>query len=236
VCAFCLLGEPEDLDLIRLARALQQREQRVELVLPEELLLGSALTYRIDGHSSWSSLRLQDGRTILSDPPVLVVNRLSELPQIAGPVNPPDAGYLAQEWRAVIAAWLRTLACPVLNPPRASFLHGPQLSAIMWRRVASAHGIPVSSCNPEAVRHPITVIWVGNRLVDPAQALPDILTHPIAELSRFLGAPLLELSFDRRGDEWQFVRASTRPAFARASNQVVEALVELAREKSVVPS
>ena len=69
-----LLGEPEDSDLLWLAVALQRRGEQVEFVLPEELLIGSALTCRIDKTGVVSSLRLRDGREFEVGTPGLVVN------------------------------------------------------------------------------------------------------------------------------------------------------------------
>ena len=124
-----LLGGPEDRDLLWLAAALRRRAEPVEIVFSEEILHDARLTYRIDRTSVSSALRLHDGRWFGIDLPSLVINRLTELPvRAAGSAI--DTAYLGEEWRAALAAWLRTLRCPVLNPPRAASLGGPEMSGL----------------------------------------------------------------------------------------------------------
>src|SRR5687768_4920572 len=110
-----LLGKPEDIDILWLAVGLRERGETVEVVLPEEIIYGSSLTCRIDSQSVVSELRLSDGRVFHSGTG-LVINRLAQLPLTAELRPSPDTTYIYEEWRAALAAWLRTLTCPLLNP------------------------------------------------------------------------------------------------------------------------
>lgn len=88
--------------------------------------------HRIDGH------RLK-----------AVLNRLGA-PPVSG--THADAGYLQQEWQAVLAFWLASLPCPVLNAAHPTGLSGPQATVSWWRQQAARAGLPTRSAGPEAVQ------------------------------------------------------------------------------------
>jgi hypothetical protein len=231
-----VLCEPEDNDVLGLVAALQRRGENVELVLPEELMVASALTCRIDSAGVSSSLQLHDGRLIGADGPSLVINRLVDLPVVTGVRSPADATYLAEEWRAVTVAWLRTLRCPVLNPPRAASLIGPMMSPPAWRAVARAYGIPVHPWHSDSLSpavNPVTVVCLGTRCIDPTGSVPPGLAASLAAMSRYVGTPLLGATFDRTNDHWEFVDATPRPQLAPAGEAFVDAIIECAREPEI---
>lgn len=229
---FCLLGEPEDRDILWLAAALERRRIEVELVLPEELMIGSTLTCRTDDHAIGSSLRLHDGRTMDPYGPELVINRMVDLPPIGGTTSAADARYLGEEWRAAVAAWLRTLRCPMLNPPRAASLSGPTFSPAAWRAIASAHGLACRtwSSNQEATAaHCTELVCVGTDTVDPSGVAPPAVRTALAEMARFVGAPLLGATFDRSDNGWMFLEATPRPRLSCSGEELVGALTDFAR-------
>lgn len=231
-----VLCEPDDHDVLWLAAALRRRGEDVELVLPEELMVASALTCRIDSTGVTSSLRLHDGRRMDADAPKLVVNRLVDLPTIVGGL-PADLTYLAEEWRAATVAWLRTMRCPVLNPPRAAFLAGPRLSTPAWRAVARAYGVPVSSWQSDtaqATANPVNLICLGTRCIDPTGSAPPELAAPLTAISRYVGAPLLGVTFDRTDDRWVLVDATPRPPLSAAGEALVDAVIDCARGAELV--
>jgi hypothetical protein len=226
-----LLGEPEDTDLLWLTVLLQRRGVNVEFVLPAELLIGSALTYRIDDSNVVSSLRLQDGRVINDDVQGLVVNRLVGIPPIGGAISPSDAGYLTEEWQAVLVAWLRTLRCPVLNLPRAGCLVGPTMPPAAWRMIANAHGLvchPWISTEPASSTDVVDLVCLGSRCFDPSNSAPAAINMSLIKMAQFVGASLLGATFARDGDQWLFVEATAYPRFAQAGEQLVEAVIECA--------
>ena len=228
---FTLLGGPDNRDLLWLAAALRRRREPVEIVLPEEILEDARLTYRIDRAGVSSALRLRDGRWLGVDLPNLVINRLTELPvRAAG--SGIDTAYLGEEWRAALAAWLRTLRCPVLNPPRAASLGGPVISIPAWRAIARAHGM---ACHPWAndgmtgAVDPIDILVVGDACLDASHTASPALRAQLCQMSRFVGAPLLGASFDRDG-EWAFIGATVSPPLEEGQ-ALVDAIVQLSKER-----
>lgn len=227
----CLLCEPEDDDALWLAAALGRRGQHVECVLPEELMVGSALTCRVDSAGVTSTLGLDDGRVLGADTPHLVLNRLVDLPTPTG-TSPADLRYLAEEWRAAAAAWLRTLRCPVLNPPRAVTLAGPVLSPPAWRAVAHACDIPVhpwDSDEPPVALDPVEVVCVAGSCADPTGTAPPWVAGSLASMSRRVGAPLLGATFDRADGVWALIDATPHPQLSPGGNELVDAVVACAR-------
>ena len=229
----CLLCEPEDTDAIWLAAALRRRGEDVEVVLPEEVMVGSAITCRIDSSGVSSTLRLHDGRVLANTTSDLIVNRLIDVPPVAGEASCTDAAFLVEEWRATLAAWLRTMTCAVMNPPRAATLTGPILSTPAWRAAASAHGL---TCRPWDSEHdgpatdPIELTCVAGRCIDPTGHAPEALAAPLAELARFAGTPLLGATFDGAEGEWAFLDATPWPRLSTAGTPLVEGIAACARK------
>ena len=182
----CLLGEPEDADLLWLTGALRRRGEHAEVVLPEELMISSEITYRVDPAGVSSQVRLHDGRLLGGSSLNLVINRIRFLPAVRGAPTSADDLYLGEEWRAVLVAWLRTLHCPVLNPPRAASLSGPVLTPVMWRSIAAAHDIP---CAPWRSDHdddpgqPVDVLCVGQRCLDEQHVTTGAIRRSLAALA-----------------------------------------------------
>jgi hypothetical protein len=233
-----LLGEPEDDDVLWLAAALQRRGEPVEVVLPEELMTGSALSYRIESRGAFSCVRLRDGRVLTSDSPSLVVNRLGTLPAVAGASSPADTAYLAEEWRAVLAAWLRTMLCPVINPPRAATLGGPVMAPPVWRALAAAHGVPSRPWRSRAVEvrtEAVEVLCLGSRCLDPTGTVPETVAASLARMARFAGVPLLGATFERDGDEWTLAGATAMPRLKPFGAELVDAVIDCAHGKQVPP-
>jgi hypothetical protein len=164
----------------------------------------------------------------------LVVNRLTTLPTVRSSGTALDIAYLGEEWRAILAAWLRTLPCPVLNPPRAASLCGPVLPTPVWRSVARAHGFTCPSWTSGVAANatrPADVWWVGGTAVDPCGAAPSALKIQLGQMARFVGAPLLSARFDRASD-WQFVSATAFPSLAECGEPLVDALVALSLDRA----
>lgn len=230
-----LLGAPENVDLLWLAAALRRRGEHVDVVLPEELMIDSTLTCRIERLGVFSSLRLRDGRVLGADTPDLVINRLTDPTPIGHAGSAADATYLAEEWRAALAAWLRTLPCPVLNPPRAASLGGLVMSPAAWRSIASAHGLasrPWTSNETTKPTDPVNLFSVGACGIDPSGSAPSSFEARLRQMSQFVGAPLLGATFDR-GDDWVFIDATTSPQLAAAGQKLVDAIIQCARERRV---
>jgi len=196
---------------------------------------GSAFSIRIGSHTSGCALRLRDGGPLSTDDIALVVNRLSHVPVQDDGSRPSDALYRSEEWRAFLAAWLRAVPCPVLNPPRAASLSGPAFHTPLWRAVASRHGLRTrawSSGGREAdAGSSVHFVCLGTRHFGAAVRPPAAVIESTARMARHVGAPLLGVTFDLVGDDWIFVDATPAPSLMRAGEPLVDALLERASRR-----
>ena len=231
----CLLAEPEDHEALWLATELTRFGEHVEIVLPEELMVGCRLTYRLQTRQTGYLLALHDGRLLGERNLALVVNRISNLPGIRG-VDRADATYLAEEWRAALTAWLRLLPCPVLNPPRAAALAGPVLPTAAWRAAAHAHGL---ACRPwrSGDDHPpgevVELVTLGNACYARDATVPDDVIAALAALARSSGVPLLASSFTHEDGKWLFVDATTHPMLSIGGDRLIDAVLVQAHAHAV---
>lgn len=223
-----VLGEPEDVDVLWVAVALRARGHDVEVVLPDELMFGSTMTYRIDSAAVTWTLRLADGRVLDPGTVDLVVNRLSGLPPDSGDLAPRDALFVAEEWRAALAAWLRTLTCPVLNPPRAASLAGPTLPEASWRDIAHAFGIPCApwrSDRSDLPTEPVTLTCVGDRCIDPEAIAGEHTRRALIAVGAYVGAPLLAATLDRATTTPVLFGVDVFPELRTVGDALLDALV-----------
>lgn len=230
----CVLGEPEDIDVLWLAASLRGRGQEVEVVLPEELMFASSLTYRIDSASVSWEVRLRDGRELEPEQLTLVVNRMAGLPPTGVELAPADATFVAEEWRGALAAWLRSLACPVLNPPRAASLVGPLFSSAEWRAIANSHGLacqPWHSVGQVSPNDPVTVTCVGQRCIDPGAVASEDTHRALLAIAAYVGAPLLAATFDRAEAGPVFFEADVFPDLMTVGDPLLDAVMEIAAKR-----
>jgi hypothetical protein len=61
-------------------------------------------------------------------------------------IVPADRQYVAAEMNAFLVSWLSSLPCPVLNPPTALCLSGPNWRPEQWIMAAAREHIPVRAC------------------------------------------------------------------------------------------
>ncbi len=230
-----VLGEPEDVDVLWLAVSLRARGCEVDVVLPQELMVGSSFTCRIDPVTARGKVRLADGRVIEPSSTALVVNRILDVPATAGEQAPADAHFVTEEWRAALAAWLRTMTCPVLNPPRAASLGGPQLPVAAWRDVAHAFGLATrrwQSDDPdEGSGEPsesAVLTCVGPQCLDPSGFSTAPMRDALAALATHVGAPLLAATFERTSPTPELTGVHVRPALRTVGDPLLDALVGLA--------
>jgi hypothetical protein len=228
----CLLGEPEDVDLMWLAVALRDRGHKVEVVLPDELLTDSAFSYWIDSSDTAWELTLAGGRTLDPKRVMLVVNRIVTLSPRSRTSTERDSLFVAEEWRAAVVAWMRLLRCPVLNPPRAASLSGPLPSVPEWRSIAHRFGF---RCQPwrsddAPIQRPSNVLCIGNRVIDQDGVLPQGMDAAVTAMARYVGTPLLGLTYDPTTEGPIFLNADPFPSLLTAGSAVVEAVEHVALE------
>jgi hypothetical protein len=131
----------------------------------------------------------------------------SELPMIV----PADRAYAATEMTAFLAYWLSSLTCPVLNPPTASSLCGPNWRSERWVLTAARLGLPVSprhrrtpafgdDCSTAAYADPrarsadeiVTATVVGDRCIGVRD---EVVAARAQMLARAAGVDLLSVHF-----------------------------------------
>jgi len=160
-----------------------------------------------------------------------VLNRLGP-PQLSG--AHPEAAYQQQEWQAVLAFWLASLPCPVLNPAHPTGLSGPQASPSWWRLQASRAGLPTwpetTPLPPGREQHRLLVL--GSHCLPDVQAraaMEPALRYWTSALPGFaagLGLPLLEVWLCRAGaGHWVLERADPRPALCQLDAPLQAALL-----------
>lgn len=231
--AIWILGEPGDVEVLWLTTLLQQSGMRVEFVLPEEIIIGSSFSYRVDGVGTVSLLRLHDGRIISDDTTGLIINRLRNIPLIGGNISPLDASYLAAEWHAAIVAWFHTFRCPVLNSPRAGVesLAGSTMLPLAWRTLAHAFGLaaqPWRSTETEDVTNTINIVCLGARCFSRSYVVPPDIVTSLTKMARFVGSPLFGATFIRNESKWIFLEATSYPRLAEVGEQIVDAIIDYA--------
>jgi len=158
-----------------------------------------------------------------------VLTRMSCVyPQELGAIVSEDRAYVAAEMTAFLAAWLSSLACPVLNRPAPNCLVGPSWRREQWVRLAAHLGIPVcpvtrSSMNAGSTnpRTGVTneVIVVGNQCLGTSQPQLHIYAR---NLARAAGSDFLAVRFTLPEDGSKFVDA--RPVGDVSSSEVSAAL------------
>lgn len=204
----------------------------LEVLLPEQLVTGTLVTYRIGTAGSRARLELRDGRVIRSDDLRGVLNRLPGLP--AGPwagLQPGDREYVAEELNAMLAGLLCSLSCPVLNPPDPTSLGGPTRTTAEWRVLAASVGLRARSMRvtswlePEAPQpsRRVAAAVVGARVF----GVPAEIQAPCRALAASVRAPLLGLIFTVGEDErWLFECAFAQPDLRSAGEPALAALAE----------
>lgn len=236
-----LLHELDDASAEPLRRALAPAAEAaggVLLAVPAPALLQArswSLRMGSDGVTQ-STLQLGPHR-IASHRLRAVLNRLGPV-QLPGVGAPADAAYLQQEWQAVLAFWLASLPCPVLNAAQPIGLCGPQATPSWWRLQAAQAGLPTRSGPGEATAAGLArtrLLVLGDRCLPAPESGPsarqDLTLQPwldaLPAFARQLGVALLEVWLAReRGGPWVFDHADPRPLLRALDGPVHEALLD----------
>jgi hypothetical protein len=117
-----------------------------------------------------------------------------------------DRAYVAAEMTAILLAWLVTRRCPVINPPSARSLAGPDWPASRWRHEAAHLGIPLAPADASCAPAPIEIVFTCGRLFGAENAR---LGEHVAALARTARCEALACGFT--GTD-QFISATPWPA------------------------
>ena len=203
----------------------------VEVLLPEELAGGTALTQRVGGGGDEVRITLPDGRPIEGGTVRGVVNRLPALPPGRWRELPPgDRDYVGEELLACLAGLFAGLACPILNPPGPLGLSGPAHSEAEWRVMAGRAGLETVPLHltswadpprPDAER--ALVVVAGDRVL----GAPDRIAEGCRALALSAGTPLLGIGFAIEGEgRWLMEQATAQPDLRSGGRPALEALAE----------
>lgn len=133
--------------------AVGQRRPRPRVLLVHDVALARARWWHEVGTGAGSAVELRDG-TVLTDDPARSSGRPlgAVVCRLAGVVPPQfvrsttaDREYAGAELTALLASWLRSLRCPVLNEPSPAGLGGVCWGSVQWAAHAAAAGFAVSA-------------------------------------------------------------------------------------------
>jgi hypothetical protein len=156
-----------------------------------------------------------------------VISRISAIqPVHLTHVRPGDRDYVAAEMTAFLRAWLTGLSCPVVNPPTATCLSGPALTAHQWVGLCARLSIPAQPAQltvpavpddrpaPAACR-----VTVCRGTTTAAGPCPAVLLEHGRRLAAHLGAEWLAVTFDGSHDQAAVCEVQTWPDLADASTR-----------------
>jgi hypothetical protein len=130
-----------------------------------------------------------------------------------------DRGFVAAEMTAFLRSWLRTLACPVLDPPTALSLSGAAGDRETWSGAAAVLGVPDRLAVGVARTRTRAVTVVAGRVVGPA---PEPAAATALSLTRTAGVTAAHLTFT---EDVHLCRAG--PWWHRPTPTALRALLEL---------
>jgi hypothetical protein len=160
----------------------------------------------------------------------VLTRRPSVLEQELLHIAPEDRSYVSAEMNAFLLSWLWSLPCPVLNPPTATSLSGPNWRPEQWVRAVARLDIPVQPRRRRAARAPESVadepVVEGERVTVVGDRWFGKVAHPLGQqainLARAAGVQLLGVTFDGRSAEAAFLSATLWPSIA--DDDVAEAI------------
>lgn len=212
----------------------------VRIVLPDELTFGAEYVHRLSATSVDTELRLKGDQPIASHQISGVFNRLVEMPpEYLDLVGESDRDYIQEEFHAFFMSWMNSLACPVLNPPGATYLFGEWYHVSEWLSLANQVGLPilpyVMSSHPEAksgsaLEGPApddrkTALVIGDHVIAPGAS--DAIALGCHSLASLVDLPVLGLEFVVTSDnQWLFCGASPLPDLRMGGQHALEALAQ----------
>ncbi|WP_304055797.1 hypothetical protein [Nitrosomonas communis] len=161
-----------------------------------------------------------------------VINRLYALPPLhCESGSEVDALYLEEEWRAAFVAWLAELACPVLNRPTGTSLHGTICGDAYWRYLAvqmglttrpwfASSGLGVTESNEQRIQ----IFVAGKQVIDAQNILSLEARNRVAMLAAISQLQLCCVEFDCSTGEPCLLRLDPLVPFAAGGDALVTAI------------
>ena len=150
----------------------------------------------------------------------MVVRRPRVFPRELAHIAERDREYVAAEMSAFLLSWLSGLTCPLVNPPTATCLCGPNWSQPQWVWTAARLGIPVRSVR---VRVPaLNQEWDVSNSVEKRIAMTvldgqcfgtgdEVMAEQARKLAKAAGVRTLTAWFGGKEDSPAFMGADPLP-------------------------
>lgn len=220
-----ILAPAVDRTAVRVAALAAERGTvPVRMVSPIELAQARWI-HRVDSNDVDTIIRLRDGTTLRSTDFTGVFNRMWGVPEVAFfSFAAADREYAVAEMHALVASWLASLRCAVINRGSPHALCGSAFSASRWQTAAARVGLPVLAGGSDSLldaRMPAAVDRLASVVVlcraTWSAGLADdehaILRDGCRRLAASAGVELLRIHFINRTDGrgWRFWVADPMP-------------------------
>lgn len=231
---FLILGEAEDHAAVWVAERLQARGVETLYVTPLELLSAVRWHGRVGDGAVCFDVDLCDGREIRFDCVRGALNRISALPPaLLDAVDPADHEYVANEFFALLLAFLEALPGPLINPPTPRWLAGPMGHPIEWAHLACRAGLSpaqhrwsVDAPAPSQAAPDIFTAIVLDGFVAPGDVSPE-LAQGCRALAKIANAPLLQISLAATARGPAFLGASSMADLRLGGEPLIDHLVDM---------
>jgi hypothetical protein len=228
-----VLCEAEDTCGLWLAIEIAQRGFKVDVIMPDELVVGSRFSLNITKDYNVASIQLADGRVIEGENLAGVINRMERFPRPAlGAASDEEVIYAAEEVRAATVAWFAALDCPVLNIPTPYSPMGLSAYESTWRHHADRLGVRTASLTMSVDQDTIqqtdlTIVVIGETvLAAEDNPVPVSVLETCLNLTHATGFKLLGIEFCRSlSGDWELLRVDMKPNLMDFGPQVIDAIL-----------
>lgn len=230
IVVFC---KPGDINALWLASEFNQLGCKAEVVLPEELMLGSNLQLDIVNGRATPFARLASGLELnVSDVSAMIV-RMPEFPfSDLGDVSNQDVIYASEEMRAALVSWFAAWPCPIVGRPTPYCAFGDGYVDSCWRVWAARSGIPALDTQigmDVAVSEPtdqLELLIVGGIPFGRADATEvTALTSSCRILASLQDSPMFGVRFAQQQDAYVFAGMISFPAYRDYSQDFITAFI-----------
>lgn len=212
------------------------------VITVDEILTSKSFTLELVDGQYTSCIELQNGRQIDSHTVQAVINRVNTLPPLFKTTfKQEDAGYVYQEWQAILVSWLHSLRYAILfNPPTPTGLAGEQFNTQEWMLMAARAGLLVmpyeqSHTGGEKWYRPaaaattaVSLICFDGKVFDEGQPsnIPDTITQAAIRLQQTIGLPMIGVQLLAAQNNWYFAGATTQPVLLNGGAALADAITE----------
>lgn len=212
------------------------------VITVDEILTSKNFTLELVDGQYTSCIELQNGRQIDSRAVQAVINRVNALPSLFKTTfKQEDAGYVYQEWQAILLSWLHSMRAAILfNQPTPTGLAGEQFNTQEWMLMAARAGLLVlpyeqSHAEGEKWYRPATATTATVSLIcfdgdvfyegQPAN-IPKAIKQAAISLQQAAGVPMIGVQLLAAQNNWYFAGATTNPVLLNGSTALADAITD----------